>query len=191
MRGPENRHNWPELKRRWLSGEFVTLKEMSKKTGLSISTLSKRAAKDGWRNKKISVEAKAETKIEEKIIAITASRYSKIIERHLKYADILLGLGFNSFKGKTKISNESNALSSIRLGLETQRRAVRGFQPDDEETAETINSGNQIINQQINIYQNIDPESRMNQIAKTIEILAEEAKVLPKPKQGKGNKDGE
>jgi hypothetical protein len=189
--GSEIKYNWAELKRDWLAGKYHTYKEMAKLTGVSLSTLTKRAWREGWFKHRKKVEANTELKVEEKIAKMAASKYAQIIERHLKYADILLALGFNSFKGKKKIRSEANALSSIRLGLETQRRAVRGFFPDDDEADEVLNQGaTHVFNQQINIYADMDQKVKETRIADTIQILVD-SKVIPAPIGNGGDGDAE
>jgi hypothetical protein len=185
--GSDRLYDWAHLKRVWISGKYKSLRIMAEAEKVSYSTLCKRSAEYKWSERKERVKENAEQKVEEKVAQIAASRYTHIIEQQFKYADILIGLGFNSFKGKTKITSEANALSSIRLGLETQRRAVRGFAPDDEDATLTPIAG-PVFNQQINIYADLKPVNQVNQIADTINILVDQG-VIPSPKGGEVDGD--
>jgi len=185
--GTDRVHDWAELKRLWLSGKYKNIGAMAKGENISKSTLAKRAWEDKWIKKRDAIKEKVDAKIEEKTIQVTASKYAHIIEQHFKYADILIGLGFNNFKGKRKIKSESNALASIRLGAEMQRRALRGFAPDEDDAGLTPIAG-PVFNQQINIYSELKPVNQVNQIADTISILVERG-IIPPPKNSEVDDD--
>lgn len=171
-------YNWPKLKQEWLTGKYNSLREMCRKKRLIWSTVSKRAVKERWIEKKEVVEAKTEEKVIERTAEINANRRLESIEKIFKYAEVLAGLGFKNFEGKNKIAKESDALRSIGLGFEYQLRALKELRETNEEPMP--NFPGQEINVNVNIANvtNTYRDMSNDQIALRRQQIAEERKRL-------------
>jgi hypothetical protein len=146
MRSGNRKHDWEKLRLEWLSGKYKNLRAMARELGISEATILNRAAKDGWRDQRLQLEEKVAEKSEAEIIKIKVRRNVEIFEKQLKYAQVMLGLSLNTFKGKTKLSKDSDAISMLRLALETQLRALQALSNAENDKSETTNMTNVQVN---------------------------------------------
>lgn len=137
MASTDYKHKWAGYRREWMSGKYRTLKEMARKKRISVSTLWKRAAKEKWVRKKDAVDVKIEEKAEKEIVEQAATRMVNrrldILEKQLKYTQILIGMGFGTLKGKTKLAKESDGLRSIFGAMDQQLRIIQELRKDQEQ----------------------------------------------------------
>lgn len=137
MASSDYKHKWAGYRREWMTGKYRTLKEMARKKRIPISTLWKRAAKEKWVVKKGEVDERIEEKAEQKIVEQGASRIVNqrldMLEKQLKYTQILIGMGFGTLKGKTKLSRESDGLRAIFGAMDQQLRIIQEYRRETEQ----------------------------------------------------------
>lgn len=184
MATSDYKHKWARYRKEWMSGKYRTLKEMAKKKRISVSTLWKRAAKEGWTEKKQDVEQRTEEVAQEKMIEQGAQRIVSqridILEKQIKYTQILIGMSFGTLKGKTKIGKESDALTTIFRSMNAQIQLLNELrrgnaEPGGEIPSEVVGPGVQ-VNVQVN--NNFAKDMTNEQIEIRLKQIAEEKKRL-------------
>jgi hypothetical protein len=126
-------HQWSKYRQEWLTGKYKNLREMAKKKRISFSTLSKRSAKEDWMKRKEEVEERTEEAVIEKTVELQSNQQVEILEQQLKYAQIMIGMGFGTLAGKTKFKSEANAIRSIFAGMYAQLKTLRAMQNPGED----------------------------------------------------------
>lgn len=156
-------HDWKKLKREWLAGKYKNLVEIQRAYKIPSSTFRKRVALEKWTELREKVEDRADEIFQEKAALSLAEQQVEILQQQMKYAKILIGLGFGNFKGKEKIEKESDAIRAIFSGAEMQLKAIEGFRKmkagEDQPTSEvnvTVNNmnvaaANSMTNEEITI----------------------------------------
>ncbi|HUS60287.1 MAG TPA: hypothetical protein VMX76_02815 [Nevskiaceae bacterium] len=115
--------NWLEAFQDYLSDEKITLNEIAKKYGVSLSRVKKVSMIRKWKQTKDGIWEKArETAIEE-----TVGSTKELIKRHSETARYLQKVGIDGLKAyfKTRKPSElktSLLLRMIVLGLKTERK---------------------------------------------------------------------
>ena len=134
---PGLKHNWPKLKQRFLSGEWLNLKKMSNYTGVNYATLSTRAEKEGWINQRKQIIAKAETQAVSRILENITKEAERRFVAQLQDTDLLRNFGRNTLKNK-KIKGTANSAiaaleraSAIEIQLFTGKKDQM-LPPDDK-----------------------------------------------------------
>lgn len=128
------RKDWIKIKNYYLTHE-ISLEELSKKYKVSISTLTKRSAKEKWSdlkaNKRKEIETKAEEKITKQVIdeKVRANqRHNELYEKCLKVADKILDkymTELESGKKKKKISATAYNLSFVTKSISDAQKGQR------------------------------------------------------------------
>jgi len=98
------KHNWPELRRRYLSGEWLTLEAMSETVGIRANYLRARAATEKWSERRATLEREGEAKAMERITTRLAREAEKRIPGWLDMADALKFKALQSLTSNTVLS---------------------------------------------------------------------------------------
>lgn len=99
------KHNWRDLERRFLTGEFISLLDLAKNYKISYSLVRKRAATEEWIKKRAEIEHSAVAEIEQQLKIKMAREAQKRVPALLDLADAL------RFKALQTLSQESMRLT--------------------------------------------------------------------------------
>jgi hypothetical protein len=178
--GANRTRDWEAVRREWLTGKFRNLRDMARRKRIPLSSLFKRSAAEGWMRLKADVDQRTEERVIEKTIEIKASRQIEILEKQLKYAQVMIGLSLNTFTGKKKLKRESDGISMLRLGIETQLKALKELRSGgDDPLPELPGQGDINVNVNIaNIGGGACRDMSNDQIALRRQQLADERKRL-------------
>ena len=114
-------HNWTLLRQRFMAREWVTLDEMSKETGISISTLGKRAADEEWHPKRMRLAQQAEADALARVRLKMTKEMVKRFEAQLKDADFLRALGIEVLE---KLAGKQGVTGDVALRAITAAHAA-------------------------------------------------------------------
>ena len=129
-------HNWPDLRRRYIAGEWLTLEGMAKGQAISISTLRKRAAKERWTDKRLKQERKIDDSSSALTIKTNSQQVAKIKAGWVKLAAQLRVKVVQTLTSKRSKLTMLEMLRAIREIRELEGRAygiaaVGGSQDQD------------------------------------------------------------
>jgi hypothetical protein len=144
--GANRTRDWAKLRQDWLAGKYLNLADMAKRRRIPLSSLHKRSASEKWMERREKVEERTEEIVVEKKAEMQATRRVEIIEKQLKYAQVLIGLSLNTFRGKKKLKRESDGISMLRLALETQMRALKELRDGEEAPIPEFKGGDLNVN---------------------------------------------
>jgi hypothetical protein len=184
------RHDWNSLRKEWLSGKYQTLREMADAKKISQSTFKKRAAKEGWSDRRAEAREKADAIVEERLPKLIADRHLEMLEKQLSYSKVLVALGFANFKGKKRIARESDALRSISIGMDAQVRALKELRERDAEPP--ADNGPEVnVNVNIaNVGGQMQDWSTQALTARLAQIAEEKKRISEDPEKNSGGADG-
>lgn len=132
------RHDWLTLEARWVAGEWHSLNEMAKATGVSVGMLQKRSWMYKWSEKRESVETEAAELARQTAVKSLAQRLIKANERALDVAEKVLKLGLGRFvdkKGKLKkkeLDTDATSVHAIKSGIQIEQAVLRRMQMDED-----------------------------------------------------------
>lgn len=173
------KYDWPAIKREWLTGKYKTMAELGRDKKIPESTLKRRAAREKWTEAKEQVEERADEMFMETAAKMLSTRQVEILESQLKYAQVMIGLGFGTLSGKTKLSKESDALRAILGGMEAQLKALEGFRKAAASEDAVPPSDGPAVNVTVNNLQVNAAQGMSNeQIMYRLKQIAEEKKRL-------------
>lgn len=141
----QRRHDWDYLERRWIAGEWQTLNEMAKQTGITIRMVQKNSAIRKWRDKKQQVDDAANEEAMRRLGLSIGKKIAEANERALKMAKILQQRGLSRFLDEhgnmTKLPMESDAsaVTAIRAGIAIEQAILKGQQLDGAAPAGNTN----------------------------------------------------
>lgn len=142
------KHNWPELRRRYVSGEWLTLEEMAEKTQISISGIKKRSMSEKWNDKRTAFERETETKAMERLTTRLAREAEKRLPGWLDLADALKK---KALEAMTAPDFAFTGTEAIRAASESVAIESKLFMPKASENGTDEHSGLRIGLTQINI----------------------------------------
>lgn len=114
-------HNWVDLRTRFMSREWATLGEMARETGLSVSTLSKKAADEKWHQKRATMAQHAEADAIAKVRLEMTREMVRRFKEQLKDADFMRSLGIEVL---TKLVKQNGVTGDVALRAITSAHAV-------------------------------------------------------------------
>jgi hypothetical protein len=177
--GSPRKYDWPKLRQEWLTGKYKNIHEMAKKKHMPERTLLNKSAAENWMSRKQEIEERTEERVIEKTIEIKANRRIETLEKQLKYAQVMIGLSLNTFSGKKKLKKESDGISMLRLGIETQLKVLRELRSGDEPVQELPTQGDINVNVNIaNLSANAHRDLTNDQINFRRQQIADEIKRL-------------
>ncbi len=145
------KHDWRDLERRYLTGEFLNLVDLSKKTGISYSLARQRAAKEEWQKKRHEIEQNAVTEIQSQLKLKMARAAEKRLPALLDLADALKGKALQTLSQESLRLLPSDALRALRnaADIELELLAPRGDRRREVMETEPMNgAGETIIDEQ-------------------------------------------
>jgi hypothetical protein len=147
------RHHWAQLDERYLGGEWTTVREMAKRTGISENTIEKHLARKGMAEERRKIDGDARAEAATALAHSKAERLIELDQRLTRQAKALQSLGLTNLfdtdaktgemKPKRLPVTTSAALMALARGMELERRIVMGLpeKPVVDE-AEVLDSGN-------------------------------------------------
>lgn len=132
--------SWAAAREGYLSGKYLTLTAVAKKTKISISSVTKKAAAEGWVAKRKEIEQKAQEKLEEKIVESYAQRVFKMREKHISYAKIIQNKSL-TFLRNNDVDNAATAINGLIKSAKLEQSALEGKTLKDEGDGSNIFTG--------------------------------------------------
>lgn len=141
------KHNWPELRRRYIEGAWLTFEAMAEQTGIRAGYLRQRAAKEKWTEKRAILEQEAELKSKERLTTRMAREAEKRIPMWLDMADALKLKALQALTGNAVFSGfEAIRAAQAAVNIEAdifmpgrRRAAAEGEQAPGALNATQIN----------------------------------------------------
>jgi hypothetical protein len=149
-------HNWDELERRWILGEWKTLEEMSKSTKISILMIQKNSSLRKWRDKRQQVEDEGNTEALRRLGLSLGKKIAAANSRALNASKVLMEKGLRRFvdgQGKlTKgpIESDAAAITAIRAAIAIEQAILKNQQLDGTPESTTTNTEITLFAQQNN-----------------------------------------
>lgn len=134
------KHKWPELRRRFFTGEWLTLEAMAEKTVISISTIRKRAADEKWHDRRAVMEREDEAKSLARIKERFHREAEKRIPTWLDLSDALKMKALQTLLGSSMLSGfEAIRAAQAAVAIETDifMPSKRAAAPEGEQGALT------------------------------------------------------
>lgn len=122
--------DWKALTRRWVAGEWKTLRECAKKTKIPIGTLNKQAIRHKWILTTNAVEAKADAKVEEAAVKSKTEMVKEMRERHRLLGRVAQGQAVNRIR---QADTKLNPVQLLKVGVEIERETVPEVFRDKEQ----------------------------------------------------------
>lgn len=129
------KHNWPQLKREFLSGRWITLEAMALETGIRPSFLRAKAAKDKWSEQRTVLEREIEAKSMARLTERLAREAEKRIPGWLDMADALKFKALQALTAETMRLTGQEAIRAMEaaVGIESRLLTPKGAQDGDSE----------------------------------------------------------
>jgi hypothetical protein len=149
-------HNWDDLERRWILGEWKTLEEMAKSTKVTIRMLHKNSSLRKWRDKRQQVEDEAHTEALRRLGLSLGKKIAAANKRALDAAKVLMEKGLRRFvndKGLLTtgpIESDAAAISAIRAAIVIEQAILKNQQLDGTPESTTTNTEINLFAQQNN-----------------------------------------
>lgn len=131
------KHNWPDLRARFLGGEWLNLERMAVTLGISPSAVRKRAADEKWYEQRLSMEQQAEAASRVRILAKLTQEFEKRLGGMLDTADVLRFSGLRTLGKEGNVLNNAEAIKALATATDIEReiflrhgRQIGG--PDEE-----------------------------------------------------------
>ncbi len=134
-------HNWPDLTRRFVAGEWPSIPAMSKALSISQSTLQKKCAELKWYGKRKAHDLKVDAKASEITVNSQAQKISKIKAGWAKLAGSIREEIVRTLKSKKrgtftlpeilKAAQVVQALEAKAYGIGTGIRGTGDMDPED------------------------------------------------------------
>lgn len=110
-------HNWSNLKRDFLKGEYKSLKEFAEYKGVPYKTIEKHGGK--WRVLRKEIEEKSDEKTVEKV----SDHISEMNARHIIKAQELIESGSQALE-HLDFESAAGAVNAVKTGIELERNIV-------------------------------------------------------------------
>jgi hypothetical protein len=136
--------DWKKARELYLSGKCLTLTAVVKKTGISVSSVTKKAADEKWVAKRKEIEQKAQEKAEEKIVESYAQRVFKMRERHIGYAKIIQTKSLQYLRNND-VDNPATAINGLIKSAKLEQAALEGKTLKDDGDGGSIFTGDHTI----------------------------------------------
>lgn len=142
------KHNWPDLRRRYFAGEWITLEAMAQDTGASISSIRKRSMDEGWNARRIVVERETEAKAMDRLTTRLAREAEKRIPSWLDLAD---AMKYKALQALTSQDLQFNGQEAIRAASEAVGIEARLLLPKEAQNGDSEQPGPRLAFTQINL----------------------------------------
>lgn len=142
------KHPWPELRRRFLSGEWMTLEAMALDRGIKPGYVRQRAGKEKWIEKRAIVEQETEAKATARLTTRLAREIEKRIPGWLDIAD---ALKFKALQALTESGMRLNGQEAIRAASEAVAIEARLLMPKQAQDGDSEQRGPLLAFTQINL----------------------------------------
>ncbi|OGF48276.1 MAG: hypothetical protein A2452_12190 [Candidatus Firestonebacteria bacterium RIFOXYC2_FULL_39_67] len=110
-------HNWSNLKRDYLKGEYKSLKDFAEYKGIAYRTVRKMGAKWG------QLRGKIEEKGDEKTVEKVSDHIAEMNVRHIIKAQELIETGSQALE-RLDFESAVGAVNAIKTGIEIEREIV-------------------------------------------------------------------
>lgn len=148
-------YDWAEIERRYLNGEFSSLKDCAKKVGASYRFVQKQSTLRKWKKKKDALKNRIQQAIEDDIVREKVSEAAAARKQLLGIADLLLSQGVKRFIDpetdkpfKQAITSPQTAITGISVGARIKTDLLglkQGSDEDDNPPSIIQNINNQNI----------------------------------------------
>lgn len=135
-------YDWDDIERRYLNGEFSSLKDCAKKTGASYRFVQKQSTLRKWKKKKDALKGRIQQAIEDDIVREKVGEAAAARKQLLGIADLLLTQGVKRFIDpetnkpfKQAITSPQTAITGISVGarIKTDLLGLKiGSEEDDK-----------------------------------------------------------
>jgi len=142
------KHPWPELRRRFIAGEWITLEAMAQQTAVPISTIRKRGAKEAWLEKRQIAEREADAKAYNRLTTRLAREAEKRIPGWLDMAD---ALKFKALQTLTESGMRLTPQEAIRAAAEAIAIEAKLLLPKQAQDGDSEQRGPLMAFTQINL----------------------------------------
>jgi hypothetical protein len=142
------KHPWPELRRRFIAGEWITLEAMAQQTAVPLSTLYKWSRNEGWIEKRQIADREADAKAYDRLTTRLAREAEKRIPGWLDIAD---ALKFKALQTLTESGMRLNGQEAIRAASEAVAIEARLLMPKQAQDGDSEQRGPLLAFTQINL----------------------------------------
>lgn len=127
--------NWNDIKNQYITTD-ISLRDLANETGVSVSTLTKKATSEKWNETRKQTRIKIEAKTAEKIIEKTAEKQSKINEKVLALAEKALKHIETHFEQSVIEADVLRKLVASLKDLQPIHRTCEGLDKDAQDNTQ-------------------------------------------------------
>lgn len=130
--------DWVSIKAEYIS-TGISLRDLAKKHGVSFSSLGKKSSREHWKDERTETGNKVETKVKQKLVAVSISKEVDRITR-------LLNIGDSVADKLTKATQELGTYAIIKRKSSHTIINEEGQEQNVEDTVEIAEKADAVIN---------------------------------------------
>ena len=112
---------WSKALADYLRNETQSYASIAVKHGVSLQSVKKRAAKEGWSN----LRQRSIQKVNQELPKMIGESVAEVNARHIRFARTLQEVGLKAIEeGESQPTTPLQALQSVKTGIEIERKAL-------------------------------------------------------------------